>query len=289
MYSSRVYCMKEGGGAFQEIDITDAPKKNQENLGIFWTVHEFDGARKQENIVQLNGFAVDIDSGTKAEQLARIKKGLYPTWLIESKRGFHVYWLFKEPMKVEFSEGLRLEYSHIVKERLVPFYNADPKAADLSRVLRIPYFYHCKEPLDKFLIKVVDENPVFYTWRTIERFFPAPSKKKVFEDQIKTIRKQIRIKNEDDVFNKVWYMDSKSALEQISGHAIVAGDKYSFKRNISGTFQIIVNGKSTSCWVDANKHIGSHDKGGPTIWQWLYWYCKDHKTVYKTMREVFFE
>lgn len=280
----KIYYMPEGGGQALECHVLEAPKKNQEGYGIFWTVQEFEGPRRIENIRQVNGFAIDIDTDTKEEQLKKIRKGLYPTWIIESKRGFHVYWLFEEPIQVVFSEELKQRYQHTMNNRLVPYYGADNNAKDLARILRAPHFLHLKDPKDPFMIKVLAENPARYTWDKVDSFYPDAKAETEVKKQRKEVSK-LKLKGGTDVFDRIWKMNQKEGLELLSGTEAVRGDVFEFKRNSAGTQQIIVNGKSTSCWIDSEGKIGSHDKGGPTIWQWLYWYSHDHKQVYKEVKK----
>lgn len=282
---TQIYYMPEGGGPATPCHIADAPKFNEKGFGIFWTVHEFEGDRKIQNIVELNGFAIDIDEGTKEQQLEKIKKGCYPTLIIESKRGYHIYWLFKEPLKVTFSEELQSRYQHTMQNRLIPFYKADNKAKDLARLLRAPNFFHLKDPTDPFLIKVLANNPVYYTWDRIDSFYKDAIAHKVVLKHQKEFLSKTKMKDAEDFFNSVWRLNCKHGLELLSGTEAVRGDVFDFKKNTAGTEQIIVNGKSTSCWIDSEGKIGSHDKGGPSIWQWLYWYSRDHKIVYRNLKK----
>lgn len=289
----RLYYMQENeerGGPVLDCDPLEAPKLNtpERGCGIFWTVQEFDGPRRNVNISQLNGFAIDIDGATKDEQLERIKKGLYPSLIIESKRSFHVYWFFEEPLQVVYSEDLRLRYQHTMTNRLVPFYGADNNAKDLARILRAPNFLHLKKRDDPFMVTVHTENPVTYTWDRIDKFYPDALANKFVKKQKAEVAK-LRSSTATKLFDDIWRMNQKEGLQLLSGTDAVKGDEFEFRDNHAGTEQIIVNGKSTSCWIDADGKIGSHDKGGPTIWQWLFWYSHDHKQVYNEVKKHVFK
>lgn len=282
------YRMKENGGPMVKIDhAVDAPSWNKKGYGIFWSIQEFDGARRKENLTYLNGFAIDIDSGAKEEQLELIKTNIWPTWVIETKRGFHLYWLFHEPQEVRFTEELELQYKGTLK-KLIWFYGADENAADICRVLRAPYFYHLKEPSDPFMVKVKAENPIRYDWRRIDDFFQLPPPEKESKVPKTFLHKKLGT-NKGSVFELLADMNAKDGLEKLSGHHGVSGEVYSFRQCMNGNQNIYVNKKSTSCWIDKDGKIGSLDKGGPTIWQWLYWYHRDHKKVYEIVKEVFSE
>lgn len=282
-----LYAMAEGGGPCVALKPMTAKQANEEKgLGIFWTVQEFNGPRKKENITQINGFAVDIDGGDKPAMNKKIKNGLRPSMLIETKSGYHAYWLFTEPMAVNYSEDLEARYLATMEKRLLPFYGADKNAKDLCRILRAPYFLHQKDPVNPFRVLLVDETPVRYTWEQLERFYPDVEAEAFFDSNTAQAKRELNLPKGGDLFDRVYRLDCMAALERLSGHASVDGEVFTFKKTTGGNFNILVNGKGTSCWVDKNKRIGSTDKGGPTIWQWLYWYSRDHKKVYQTVKEV---
>lgn len=257
----------------------DAIKLNNEGYGIFWTVNQFDQKpRKKENVVKLLSWHFEIDLGHKSDQIKKINGGPSPSLIIETKRGYHVYFDIYE------CENDLEEYRSILIDRLVPYYNADPKAADVCRILRVPFFKHMKDPENPFDITIIKQTKNQYTQKEMEKLFP-----------IKTIREKeerVFLKSEmshiigDDCFDKMYSMNQAEALQRISGTPAVGMEVFSFRRNTSG-YQILVNGKSTSSWIDRNFKIGSYEKGGPTIYQWIKWYHKDDKTVMKYIKEYF--
>lgn len=280
--------MPEGGGpAIVLKHAIYAPEKNQKGLGIFWTVNEFSGERKKENLTQLNGFAIDID-GDKESAIKQIRRSLYPTWVIETKRGFHIYWLFKKPIETAYEPELEADYRATLTNKLIPFFNADKNAADICRLLRAPYFLHQKDPADPFLVFPKEVNNVTYSWEQIDRFFPDKTADKQWEETVRQAKKVLGFtKKTDSLFKKIDSINSQVALQRLSGHPACAGEQFTFKPTRSGKQNILVNGRSTSCWIDSLGKIGSHDKGGPTIWQWLFWYSHNHKQVFQTVKEVF--
>lgn len=297
-----LYAMPEGGGSpYALASALDAPKANEKGLGIHWTIHEFNGPRRKENISQINGFAIDVDKGPedypldeialakglvteKEIMLRHLKTMLHPTWIVETKRGFHSYWLFKKPEEVLYSEELERKYRLVLKNRLIPYYNADPNASDLCRLLRAPNFFHRKDPQNPFFVRVVEENDCFYDWDSVLYHYPNAEEDRVLKEHKAVMKK---LSPGDDLFTRVYNMDCEAALSRLSGHGAVNGECFDFKKTTGGCKNIFVDKKGTSCWVDREGRIGSLDKGGPTIWQWLFWYCRDHKEVYRTMQEVF--
>ncbi len=259
------------------INRKNAQEWNEKGYGIFHTVQEFFGPRRIENLTHINAWAVDLDKGTKEEMLARISKGLPPTMLVETKNGYHVYFSAKDAT----SENWKL----IVENRLVPFYEADKKAKDLARLLRVPGFYHMKDPANPFMVKVVSSRTVEYTEREMFQFYKdltTPKKQKLLHNRTKK-----DFPMDGSFWDQVWGLDCFEALTALSGSDHVGGETYDFKQNTSGTLNIIVNGKSSSSWIDTEGHIGSMDDGGPTIAQWLNWFHKDYSKVVQIIKEVF--
>ncbi len=123
---------------------------NDKEFGIFFTANDFKGRRKAENLVKINYWLADIDSGTKPEQMERIQKlPLKPTIIVETKNGYHCYWKSKDATLENYRE---------IAKGLIKRLNADRACKDVCRLLRLPNFMHCKNPKDKFKIKVVSKN-----------------------------------------------------------------------------------------------------------------------------------
>jgi len=261
---------------------------NNQGWGIFWTVNNFNGRRLKENLVQIRAWAVDMDTGTKDEMLKKLKAGLIPSYLVETKRGFQSYF---------FSKDATVERHAIIMNRLVQFYGADPRAKDLSRLLRVPGFYHLKDPSNPFLIAERFRCNARYSEFQMFGFYP-PHPSEVRGEKIKhqcnkadLMRSGIILpgRTSNTFWERVWNMNCEEALGRLSGSLAVKGEVYTFKRNPSGTKNIFVNGKSTSCWIDVSGRIGSMDGGGPTIFQWLKWYGHDNKTAVCIMKDFFSE
>ena len=271
--------MKQMSVADEEIAVlTEAHKYNADGWGIFWTVNEFKGPRKKENLTRLRAWFVECDSETKDKDLKRLQSKLMPSMIIESKRGFHAYWFAKDAT-VE-------NYSDIIESRLVPYYRGDPNAKDISRILRVPDYFHCKDPTDKFLIRCVFVDPnLVYSESDILSAYDVPQAEK------KTLEVKQAFKMDfggaGDLWERVYNIDCEQALIRLSGSGAVNGETYSFKRTGSGKLNILVNGKSTSCWLDGAKRIGSLDRGGPTIFNWLLWYNHDKKMTYSLIKQYF--
>lgn len=276
------YRMQEGGGAAILIDAVDDDEReyrarewNRKGFGIFWTVNDFNGARRIENLTRINAWAVDIDAGTKSEMRAKLNSSpVVPSKVVETKRGYQAYFNAKDA-KPE-------HWNAILLDRLVPFFGADKNARDLARILRVPGFLHQKDPKDPYLVKEVHRHEVAYTEEQIANAFPAP--RKAAEDRQKHAAAKRQHGGGDDFWERVWNLDCEDGLRRLSG---VTGESYTFKGVRSGNRNIYVDGKGTSCWIDRNGRIGSLSGGGPTLYQWLTWFGTKPKDAVDILKRVF--
>lgn len=259
------------------IQESEAKSYNENGYGIFWTVNEFDGERKKENLKKIKSWAIDIDGCVKKDVIKKLKNYLFPSLIIETKNGLHIYW--------DALDGTINGYREILETRLIPLFKADKKAKDVARLLRVPGYYHLKDPNNPFLIKELWRLDVAYTERQMLRNFPIQETKSIK----KQISKDLKINETQNEWENIWNMDCEVALKRISGKSFVNYEIYSFKNNANGTKQIIVNDKITSCWIDQEKRIGSLDRGGPTIFQWINWYQKNKKITAEILKEEFSE
>jgi len=147
------------GGSFQQVQAWLAGK-NGSGAGVFVTVNETDGkGRKLENITRIRAIWHEEDTS------CGIDFPVEPHITIESSPGkFHRYWL---------CEGLTRDDFAGIMRRMVQDYGSDPNARDLARVLRVPGFYHQKDPTSPFKVRIVDESGAEpYTRDEMLAFFP---------------------------------------------------------------------------------------------------------------------
>lgn len=257
----------------------EVPQWNDKHFGIFWTVNQFNGARKKENCTKVLSWIIDIDDGTKEEQRERIKAiNILPSSVIETKRGFHVYFNCKD--------GDPANYVNI-EERLIEKYGGDKNAKDICRILRAPLNYHWKDENNPFIIREVQFSDAEYTEIEMRNFFPVIEEKEIELTETTYLRKELTFQKDTGLWERVWNMNCEDALSRLSGTSIVGGEKYTFKRSTNGKKNILVNGKSSSCWIDANGRIGSTSGGGPTPYQWIKWFGKSNKEAYEDIKQIF--
>lgn len=265
--------MNESGGKLQVIQPSEARSRNERKEGIFFTIQGFKNNRRiMENLTNINAWAIDLDSGTKEEQEKRIKDTpLIPSMVVETKRGFHVYW---------FAKNATPENYRIITDKLVEKFRADKNAKDLCRILRVPGFNHWKDPNDPFKVSIAHRIDKFYSEQEMMFFFASKKEETNHErrEQPRAYKQSNRKSDED--------YDCKEGLRRLSGTSYVNGEQFEFRPNANGTEQIVVDGKPSSCWIDKNGLIGSSSNGGPYLWHWVKWYGYDNIEAMRIIREV---
>lgn len=154
-----------------------AREMNDDGYGIFTTIQVFDTAvRRLDNLKAIRVVAVDLDCSngeTKASLAERIKKSpIEPSYIVETKNGYHVYFELRHWIYSTNSEKLSKIYSMFMKSRVIPFFNADKQCSDATRTLRIPGYFHMKDPENPFLVKKVHESGKRYSFSDIKKAFP---------------------------------------------------------------------------------------------------------------------
>lgn len=158
------------------IDPKDAKKWNEKGYGIHWCPQVFkDGVRKTENLERIRYWLADIDNGDKDTMSRRIAQlPLDPTLVVETKRGFHVYWRAKDATAANYP---------IIEKGIAEFLCADGSLITPTHTLRFPGFLHQKDPKDPFMVRFVfvrKENE--YSEKTMLRVFrPKPKVDPKFE------------------------------------------------------------------------------------------------------------
>lgn len=149
----------------------EAQKWNDQGYGIHWCPQVFkDDIRKTENLIKIQYWLADLDNGNKETMLKRIKTcPLKPTHVIETKRGYHVYWRAKDATVENYAK---------IEKGIAEMLCADGSLITPTHTLRFPGFWHRKDPLNPFLVRWVAKNPeIEYSELVMLRVFsPKPTK-----------------------------------------------------------------------------------------------------------------
>lgn len=256
---------------------------NKKWAWVFFSVNSMKPwERDKASVVSVNARACEVDDLSKEDQMKLIHVApLAPSLIIESNKSYHMYW---------FAKDWTLENRTKICWWLRNFFNGDPAiASDISRVLRIPGFYHMKDMEHPFMCEIVDWNAKVYTEEEMLEAFSDTET--IADKEAKAIKKQEQIRKaiwNDDTWDRIRAMDSKAMLEKISWTSLVGWDIITFKHNSNWTEQIYCNGKSTGCRIDKVGKIWSTDKGWPNWTNWIAWYGKvDWKEIYRWIKDEF--
>jgi len=144
---------------------------NRRGAGIFVNVNgtDFQG-RKRENVKIIRGHKTDLDAKNATKVFNEAACPLEPTIIVRTPGGRHLYWLFHKP---EPCDGPARWRAHEAEEakivEVLKDFGADPQAARVQTVLRVPGFDHRKaEPRMVELEKV---NGPRYTRAQIREAF----------------------------------------------------------------------------------------------------------------------
>lgn len=274
------------------VETGEAESWNVDRWGVFWTVNAFDGPRRVQNLRAIRAWAVDIDEGDKASQARRIQAApLLPSLVVETKRGYQAYWRAKLGARSE-------HWNALVLERLVPYFGADKNARDLCRILRVPGYFHWKNPEEPFLVRQVFALDVAYTEQQLAEAFPWVASRELHQEQLAEAQRQERAAVRQaaiaagraptqTLWDAIWHLDQREALARLSGSSVVDGQRYAFRRTSRGRHNILVDGKGSSCFVDENGRIGSLSGGGPTVVQWCRWLGKGYVEIIAALKLAF--
>ncbi len=164
------------------------PDLNKIGYEAYFTVNGFKNQTdaKIENCTSLNAFFVDIDGRKEPSELEELKARLMPTYILETKNGYHIYWLpdepiFREDYTPEEWEAVIARWER-VEQTIVTTLKADPVVKDVPRILRMPDTYYWKksgnawkEGVDKapFKIKGIHkDDAATYSMNQMEEAFP---------------------------------------------------------------------------------------------------------------------
>lgn len=256
---------------------------NNKWAGVFFSINSMKPwERDKASVTGVNARACEIDGLDKDDQRKLISVSpIAPSLIIESKSSFHMYWFAKD--------GTIENWTKICRG-LRNFFWGDPAiASDISRVLRVPGYYHMKNPDEPFMCDIIDWDWEYHTEEEMLKAFPDTET--LADKEARAIKKEQQLKQaiwNDDTWDRIRAMDCKTMLEKISWTSLVNGDVITFRHNSNWTEQIFCNGKSTGCRIDKEGKIWSTDKGGPNWTNWIAWYgWVDWKEIYKWIKDEF--
>lgn len=241
---------------------------------MFWVPNAFKGRRVQANLTAIRFYFIEVDEGTKAQQLARLKRSpLLPTAVVESARGYQSYWKVRGEASPE-------RWRRIVRWGLAPALGGDVKASDVLRLLRCPGFKHMKNPSQPFEVTTVWRLDTSYTEAQMLRAFPSRE----------PTRKTRELKpGEGGFWERVAGMDAGEAIVRLNGHPLQNGESFVLKEQANGNRNIVrSDGLDTGVFCDPAGRLGAVASGS-SVAAWLAWYGHDWATIARGLKEAFKE
>lgn len=108
---------------------------NSQRNGIFFVVNG--GGQSDKDINYITAQFMEMDNLPFEEQWKKINAfALEPSIIVKTAKSLHCYWLIKNGKIETFKE---------VQELLIEYFGSDKNIKNLSRVMRLPNFYHHKE------------------------------------------------------------------------------------------------------------------------------------------------
>ena len=229
---------------------------NKDWAWIFFSVNPMQTYKiSRDNIAWLSAWICESDELPKEEQQELIKKApIKPSMIVESNKSYHMYW---------FCDNATKEKWKWICRWLAKYFNWDVKVIDFARVLRLPWYYHMKDPNNPFMCKLVYwKNKRFTEQEMIDAYGYIEEEKP----------KVNYVNTDDNIWEDMANWDSMMMLQDLSWTSIMNWENIDFSKNSNWTYQIIVNWEVSSCWIDKNWMIWSNDKWWPTWIQWIQWY-----------------
>ena len=163
-FPGKNYCFK--AVAFPSV-IPELEKHNSLGRGIFFVVNS--GGHTDSSITRINAQFMEMDEGSFEEQLEKIEAfPLQPSMIIKTRKSLHTYYFMDSDAKPEKFKPLQLA--------LAKHFKADTACSNLSRVMRLPGFNHCKqEPVPVRCISFHPERR--YSQRQLEECLPEIEEK----------------------------------------------------------------------------------------------------------------
>lgn len=157
------------------ISIKQIPYENK-NGDIYYIVNS--GGKKDNEITKFNASFTDLDCGRdkqgdyfpieivkeyKNNKLKEISGfQLKPTLIIETRNGFHVYWVYEENENTQSAKWIEIQ------QKLINKFDGDEKVKNPARLMRLPFTKWMKDPNNPFDIKIIEFNDIKYKVEIIE-------------------------------------------------------------------------------------------------------------------------
>ena len=171
---------------------------NKQGYAIHFTPNEINGKRVAANVTAIKYWFAEFDTLTKQEQMRKINKILLrPTAIIESKRGYHVYWKALDAS---------IENFKIICKGISIKLGTDEAIITANRIMRAPGFYHMKDKDNPFLVKLVFKSNETYSEKEMFYAFPYKEKKSMRRGTYEKTDNKSEMLNPEN-WRKIFFLD----------------------------------------------------------------------------------
>ncbi len=155
-------------GKFDDIK-DELARLNVMGAGVFFTVQRTNGTGiTNQDVTQIRSAFVDLD-GSLLDPVLLFP--LKPHIIVESSpHRWHCYWL------IDATQPLALPLFESLQVAIAEKFNGDKSVKDLARVLRLPGYFHKKDPTKPFLVNIHQTNdlPRYPAEQILEAFAISP-------------------------------------------------------------------------------------------------------------------
>lgn len=146
---------KKGGATNKVLDWDSIIEYNKEGRGVFFTpnwnfgrwLKIWDDLQvNKQNAKWINCFFIDLDMPNLSEEerkeylLEHVKDA---SFVVKTWRWYHVYWVLDEKARLKADEKVFANVERYLIKIFSPYW--DPKATDITRLMRVPYFWYWKK------------------------------------------------------------------------------------------------------------------------------------------------
>ena len=200
---------------------------NDLGAGVFFQPNA--GGRRKEEVTSIEWAYMEMDDGTKEEQMKKIETSpIAPCMIIESMKSFHCYWWLEAMTEDQFND---------LVNGLVIYFGADPANTQVNRVFRLQGYKHMKYFNKPFDVKRIKFEPVRMKYADMIQAYPKPmdkwKKEYSFGNDDLYILKDIPIKEVLDKFG-VKYNRKNEILEKGEVTSAVINTKLNYINRFSG-------------------------------------------------------
>lgn len=152
--------------------INELVRLNNAGAGVFVCINRIENSQKREakSVTKIRAIFADKDDGN-FEGFP-----IEPSIVVQTKNGQHAYWITDEVSRDSFTD---------LQKAVINTLKTDISIHDLSRVMRLPGFYHRKDPNNIFLVTLFKKNQNKYSLSELTTAFPKVDVKKLAASAIK--------------------------------------------------------------------------------------------------------